>query len=153
MTSATRKLTGWHVLAIFTAAFGVIIGVNLTLAFNAVATFPGLETGNSYVASQSFDARRDAQQALGWTVTATADDGRVVLAIEDAEGRPVQVADLHAVLGRATHVKDDIALDFSFNGRAYVADAEIAPGNWNLRMTAKAPDGTAFSQRVLLRGE
>ena len=59
MTSATRKLTGWHVLAIFTAAFGVIIGVNLTLAFNAVATFPGLETGNSYVASQSFDARRD----------------------------------------------------------------------------------------------
>ena len=76
MTSATRKLTGWHVLAIFTAAFGVIIGVNLTLAFNAVATFPGLETGNSYVASQSFDARRDAQQALGWTVTATADDGR-----------------------------------------------------------------------------
>ena len=43
------EIKGWHVLAAFVLAFSVIIGVNLTLAFNAVRTFPGLEVKNSYV--------------------------------------------------------------------------------------------------------
>ncbi|WP_417523130.1 FixH family protein [Marinovum sp.] len=153
MTTADRKLTGWHVLAIFTGAFGVIIAVNLALAFNAVSTFPGLEVRNSYVASQSFDARRDAQQALGWQVRAEAGGGQVTLWIEDAGGRPVQVTELHAVLGRATHVKDDLEPAFTFTGRNYVAAAQIGPGNWNVRMTARALDGTPFAQRVILRVE
>ena len=50
------EIKGWHVFATFAAAFGIIISVNLTLAFKAVATFPGLEVRNSYIASQSFDA-------------------------------------------------------------------------------------------------
>ena len=52
------KLTGGHVLAMFVAMFGVIITVNMILAFSAVKTFPGLEVKNSYVASQSFDRDR-----------------------------------------------------------------------------------------------
>lgn len=150
MATAERKLTGWHVLAIFVGAFGVIIGVNIALAVNAVRTFPGLEVKNSYVASQSFDARRDAQEALGWTVSADAAEGMVLLRITDADGQPVQVVDLHAVLGRATHVKDDVEPEFRFDGRAYVAYVDIGPGNWNVRMTAKALDGTPFEQRVVL---
>jgi hypothetical protein len=45
----------------------VIISVNLLLAFKAVSTFPGLEVKNSYVASQGFNDRKAAQEALGWT--------------------------------------------------------------------------------------
>ena len=60
------QLTGRHVLAIAVASFGVIIGVNVLLAVNAVSTFPGLEVENSYVASQTFDVERKAQEALGW---------------------------------------------------------------------------------------
>lgn len=153
MTHAERKLTGWHVLAIFVGAFTVIIGVNIALAVNAVRTFPGLEVKNSYVASQSFDARRGAQEALGWDVSADASGGMVTLTITDAEGKPVHVVDLEAVLGRATHVKDDMRPDFSFNGRAYVAYVDVGPGNWNVRMTAKALDGTPFEQRVILHVE
>ena len=59
-----RPLTGWHVLAMFVAFFGVIIAVNLTLAWQAISTFPGLEVENSYVASQTFDADRRAQVVL-----------------------------------------------------------------------------------------
>jgi len=62
---AERKLTGRHVLLIFVAAFGVIISVNLVLAYSAVNTFPGLEVRNSYVASQTFNDRKAAQEALG----------------------------------------------------------------------------------------
>ena len=41
------EITGWHVLAVFGLAFGVIISVNVILAVNAVKTFPGLEVKNS----------------------------------------------------------------------------------------------------------
>ena len=145
-----RKLTGWHVLAIFCGAFGIIITVNLTLAYNAVATFPGLEVKNSYVASQQFDDRRAEQQALGWNVRADAQDGIVRLSITDATGAPVQVGRLDATLGRATHVKDDRSPDFVFDGTAYVAREVLGAGNWNIRMSANALDGTLFEQRVIL---
>jgi nitrogen fixation protein FixH len=60
------QIKGWHVALAFGLAFGLIIAVNLTLAFNAIRTFPGLEVKNSYVASQSFDRDRQAQTALDW---------------------------------------------------------------------------------------
>ncbi len=146
----TRELTGRHVLFGFVGAFTIIIGVNLFLAFSAVNTFPGLETKNSYVASQQFNDRRDAQEALGWNVAAEAKGGLVILHITDDQGRPVRVQDLQATVGRATHVKDDQAPDFTFDGTAYVAQASLGEGNWNIRMTALAEDGTEFQQRVIL---
>lgn len=150
MAKRTREFTGRHMLMVFCGAFGVIISVNLALAYNAVKTFPGLEVKNSYVASQEFDLRRDAQQALGWSVYASAQEDQVTLEISDAEGNLVEVAKLTATLGRATHVKDDQQPDFKFNGTAYVAPADLGPGNWNIRMVARAKNGTEFTQRVIL---
>ena len=82
--SEERKFTGRHAAAIFVGAFGIIITVNLSMAYNAVWTFPGLTVKNSYIASQSFDARRAAQEALGWTAQAELDDGWLVLSLRDA---------------------------------------------------------------------
>ena len=107
----TREIKGWHVLTGFVAAFGIIISVNLVLAYQAVSTFPGLEVKNSYVASQSFDVDRKAQEALGWEVSATVTQG------------VLRVAVLRVVAG---------------------------PGNWNLRIKLRAPDGTLFQQRVIV---
>ena len=148
-----RPFTGRHALLIFGGAFAVIITVNLILAFSAVRTFPGLETKNSYVASQKFNGKRDAQQALGWTVEATAQAGEVRLEITDAAGAPVKVASLQAIVGRATHVRDDVAPEFMFDGSAYVTPLDLERGNWNIRMRAWADDGTEFSQRVVLHVE
>lgn len=150
MATKERKLTGWHVLAIFVGAFGVIIGVNIALAYNAVATFPGLEVPNSYVASQTFDDRREAQESLGWTVETTQGDGQVEIAITDGKGYPVQPASLSAKIGRTTTVKDDREPEFRFDGRAYVAEDDLAPGYWNVWLTAEAHDGTLFQQRLEL---
>ncbi|MEX0365828.1 MAG: FixH family protein [Ruegeria sp.] len=147
---AERQFTGKHALALFVAAFGVIIAVNLVLAYSAVKTFPGLEVKNSYVASQEFNERRDAQEALGWSVRADAMGGLVFIAITDDAEQPVEVAELKATIGRATHVQQDITPEFRFDGTAYVAKAELAPGNWNIRMVAKDAQGTEFSQRVVL---
>ncbi len=144
------RFTGWHALGVFGGAFAVIISVNIALAVNAVRTFPGLETKNAYVASQTFDARRAAQAALGWDVAATYSAGAVRLTITDGDGAPVKALRLDATLGRATHVKDDRVPAFVFDGQGYVATETLAPGNWNIRMTATARDGTPFAQRVPL---
>ncbi|WP_323784116.1 FixH family protein [Leisingera sp.] len=150
MAKREREFTGKHALMLFGGAFAVIIGVNIALAVNAVQTFPGLEVKNSYVASQEFDQRRSAQQALGWSVYASSQGDIVKLEITDAAGNPVEVAELNATLGRATHVQDDQQPAFIFDGQAYVAPADLGPGNWNIRMAARAKDGTAFTQRVIL---
>jgi nitrogen fixation protein FixH len=143
-----REFTGKHALAVFGGAFGIIIAVNLILAWSAVATFPGLEVKNSYVASQSFDARRTAQQALGWTAEAALRDGRLVVSLRDADGQPVQAAQVTALVGRPTHTGDDVAPALAFDGRDYVGRAELATGAWMVRLTAQALDGTAFEQRL-----
>lgn len=150
MTTTSRPLTGRHVAMIFVIGFSIIISVNLLLAYSAISTFPGLEVKNSYVASQKFDENRMAQTALGWSVLAQARGDDVVLSITDAQGAPVEVASLEATLGRATHVRDDQTPAFVFDGSRYVAPAQLAPGNWNLRMKALAEDGTVFQQRVIL---
>ena len=145
-----RTLTGYHVFGIFAAAFSVIITVNLTLAFKAVGTFPGLETKNSYVASQTFDADRDAQLALGWTVSATLEGSDLILSINDDIGAVVPKI-VSATLGRATHVGDDQTPVFTHDGTAFVAPVgELARGNWNLRLVAEAADGTRFRQRIVM---
>lgn len=142
------ELTGKHVLAITVSAFAVIIGVNLFMAFSAIGTFPGLETKNSYVASQQFDRLRAAQEALGWDVAARLEGEQLIVDIRDGDDMPVQVLRITGILGRATHVNEDQTPDFSqASSGAYVAHVgDLDEGYWNFRMEATAKDGTPFQQ-------
>lgn len=144
------EIKGWHVLTGFVVAFSIIVAVNLTLAYNAVATFPGLEVKNSYVASQSFQQDKAGQVALGWDVTARVEDGELRLEILK-DGQPIAPRIDKAVFGRATHVNDDQTPEFTFDGTALVAPVQAGPGNWNLRLKARAEDGTLFQQRVIVQ--
>ncbi len=144
------QMTGRKVLIIAVSSFGVILAANLTLAYNAVSTFPGLEVDNSFVASQNFNQELAEQLALGWDVKARHEDGILTLSITDPEGQPVQVAHLDAVLGAATHVRADKVPEFRFTDGAYRAPVDIGTGNWNIRLHAVAADGTEFRQRVVL---
>lgn len=142
------ELTGRGVFAITATAFGVIIAVNVTLAWQAVRSFPGLEVANSYVASQSFEADRAAQEALGWTVASRYADGALQLTFRDAAGLPVTVRDLTVLVGRTTEARDDSRPTFRQEGGHYLAAVALAPGRWMLRVQAFAADGTAFRQRL-----
>lgn len=142
------ELTGRKVFLITASAFGVIIAVNVTMAVQAVRTFPGLEVKNSYVASQSFDAEREAQEALGWTVKATVGPGALRIEITGQHGKPVEVAALEATVGRPTERKDDLTPVFAFDGSVYSAPVDLPRGYWNVWLQAEAQDGTAFRQRI-----
>lgn len=141
------ELRGRHVGAMFVAGFAIIIAVNILLAVKAVGTFPGLEVANSYVASQSFDARHKAQQALGWTARAQYRDGVLQLRVLDHDGSPAPIRDLTAHVGRPTEARDDIALALDANGRAVV---DLARGLWRLDVTGRADDGTAYQHAISL---
>jgi nitrogen fixation protein FixH len=146
----TREFTGYHMLGLMIGGFGIIIAVNLTLAWNAVATFPGLETRNPYVVSQQFEADRAAQNALRWDVSAAMEGGTLTVAILDATGTPVQAEVVRATLGRATHTGEDSVPVFEWNGTALTAPVTTTEGYWNLRLELIAPDGTQFRRRFPL---
>ena len=151
MSKRTRELTGGKVLAIFVGAFGLIISVNVFMAYSAISTFPGLEVQNSYVASQGFNARLAKQRALGWDIRVEVENGELQVHITDPDGSPAEVADLTATLGRATHTRDDVTPDFTYARGSFRAPVELENGNWNLRLVAIAADGTEFRQRVSFR--
>jgi nitrogen fixation protein FixH len=145
-----RELTGRHVLAITVSAFTVIIAVNLTLAWQAVHTFPGLEVQNSYVASQGFNTRKAAQEALGWHLKPSYADGRIDLAFTDRDGLPVRVGKLEVLVGRTTTTAHDAWPEFTMMGDVYSAPLPLDRGKWMVKVTAESPDGTLFEQRTEL---
>ena len=147
----TREFTGWHMLGLMLGMFGTIIAVNVWFAYNAVATFPGVEDRNAYVASQKFEAERQAQDALGWDVSATLVDGMLTVAILDADGNPVKAEVVRAIFGRPTHVNDDQTPEFVWDGTAIAAPVIASEGNYNLRLELVADDGTRFRRRFPLR--
>lgn len=147
-----KPLTGRKVLLFTVGAFGIVIAVNLTLAYQAVHTFPGLEVANSYVASQEFNTHLHEQEALGWKTSVDYDEaGRVfALRVEDHEGRPVHVPQLDVLIGRATSVRDDQRPELLYYNGAFSAPLDLGPGFWTIRLTATAEDGTPFRQRLQL---
>ena len=143
-----RELTGKHVLMITGGAFAVIFAVNMLMAFKAVSTFPGLEVRSSYVASQTFDRDRNAQEALNWRVSPEHDGQVLAITIRDGQGNPAPVQDLQVTVGRPTHMREDQDLTFTYHNGYFSAPLELAPGAWLLHLRATAPDGTQFRQRI-----
>ncbi|MBI1418788.1 MAG: nitrogen fixation protein FixH [Limimaricola sp.] len=146
----SAPITGPKFFAIFSSFFIVIIAVNIVMAYEAVHTFPGLETADSYSASQTFDQERAAQLALGWTVKADVHEGHLVIAITDRNGNPVEAKSLTGIFSRPTEAVDDQTPVFTFDGKVYRGEVRSGPGQWNFRMVATAADGTRFHQRVVV---
>ncbi|MFK5997928.1 MAG: FixH family protein [Rhodobacterales bacterium] len=145
-----RKLTGFHVVFIFCTAFGVIIGVNLFMAYSAIGTFPGLETYAPYNESLTFQERRDAQNRLNWVSSVSYKPGRVILSLTEANGAPVVIPDVKMVIRRATTRDMDRDVPVEFDGHNYIARMDLPAGNWQARIFATALDGTKFTRILSL---
>lgn len=139
-TEREREFTGWHMLALLFAFFGVTIGVNLTLAWYANSTWSGLVVANGYVASQQFNellAEGKREQALGWQSTFSLNDGRLDVAMSDRNGASLPGFDLTVKFARPAHEGQDhtVALEAAGKGH-YTADVSLAPGLWTAELVA-----------------
>ena len=145
-----RQITGRQVFIVTASAFAVIIAVNLVMAFQAVSTFPGLEVKNSYVASQSFEDRREAQEALGWDVALAFEADEFTLAISDQDGQPVRAESLSLLIGRTTTATEDQEPVLVYRDGVYGTPLTLGAGYWTVRLKATAEDGTPFEKRMSL---
>ncbi|MDF1873355.1 FixH family protein [Vannielia sp.] len=145
------EITGRQVFIFTAGAFAVIIGVNLVMAYKAVSTFPGLEVKNSYIASQEFNERKAEQVALGWVAEPRYENGVLTVAVTEAEtGKLAKVEEFTAMVGRTTERQHDREPEFALGAEGFSSPMELGPGRWEIRVQAKAADGTDFIQRLIL---
>jgi len=149
----TRRFTGRHMMVLMIAFFGLILGVNITMARLASATFGGVVVDNSYVASQQFNgwlASARAQARLGWQAVAHVDaDGRLVIDAHDAAGRPIDgrvtVVARHP-LGRMPDQRLELQ---TVSGGGYRSARALPAGRWLLLIDLHSQGRDArFEQEV-----
>jgi nitrogen fixation protein FixH len=154
-TTTVRPLTGRTVLICLIAFFGVIIGVNLTLAKFAIDTLPGTEVDSAYSASLAYEKEIVAaheQAARAWKVNAhvaRGADGRAEVRVEarDRQGAPIQGLNFTSRLERPADRRADRAVDLAASGTAaYRGEvAALAPGLWDLVL-----EGDVAGKRLFL---
>src|SRR3546814_20687118 len=67
MSTTPRKefvFTGWHMLGAMLLFFGIVISVNLYMAWQATRSWSGLVVENTYIASQEFNGKVADAKAL-----------------------------------------------------------------------------------------
>ncbi len=147
--TSARTLTGRKVLLIFIAFFGIVTAVNIVMIYSATSTFPGLVVKNSYVASQNFDAERNAHNALGWSAGAGLDDGELTVAIQDRDGAPVHGLAVSAIIGRPATNEGERIVDLHPSGDVYIAHPGLPKGAWRIEIRAQGGPEETF--RALTR--
>jgi len=148
MPKMPREFTGFHMLAILIAFFGVIITVNVMMAVMANRTWSGLVVPNSYVASQNFDedqAEAARQKALGWTQKLTHENGVLAVAMTGHDGVALVGLKLEVKIGHPVTSQFDRELTLRETAPGiYEAPAEIGQGVWDADVTARAATGDIF---------
>lgn len=153
MSTKAFTLGGGHVLAGLLLFFAAIVAINVAFAVAAVQTFPGEDERRSYTQGLRYNdllAERRAQAELGWQARTALTPGpegtRVVVRLSDQAGAPIDNAELEGVLRWSPREAGDRALTFISQGNGvYVANlGALASGRWNLRATARRPNGQAL---------
>jgi nitrogen fixation protein FixH len=135
-----REFTGYHMLFAMVAFFGVVIAVNITLAFVANSSWTGFVVENSYVASQHFNEKLvegREQAALGWISKLTVGDGRITFSVADEKGRKVWAKGGEVVLRRPAYASEDetVQLVAAKDGSLY-AEHVVRDGLWIIDVSA-----------------
>jgi nitrogen fixation protein FixH len=150
-----KPLTGRMVLLILIAFFGVVIGVNVTMARLAISTLPGTEVDSAYSASLAYEkeiaAARD-QDARAWKVNARVQrdpDGGATVQVDarDNHGVPMSGLKFQGRFERPTDRRADqpVGLTEVASGIYRGSAPLIAPGQWDLVL-----EGDAAGQRMFL---
>jgi len=154
-SAAPKPLTGTKVLLMLVAFFGVVIGVNVTMAKLAISTLPGTEVDSPYSAGLTYEKEITAahdQAARKWQVNAhiqrsAAGDATVQVEARDASGRPMTGLKFQGRLERPADKRADLAVNLSEVGIGiYRGNATaVAPGLWDLVL-----EGDAHGERMFM---
>ncbi|WP_169568400.1 FixH family protein [Sneathiella limimaris] len=144
---AEKKLEGRHVLFILIGFFTFMLIANGFFVYFALTSFSGLTTEDAYKKGLNYNAELATQReqlTRGWTprvdiVAAGNNQVSISLALEDANGRAVDIRSVQGILVRPTVEGQDVVLEFNRNGDRLVAESVVsAPGNWDMKLYADA---------------
>lgn len=158
--NAPRKLKGKHVLFALLGFFGTVIAVNAVFVYVALDTWTGLTTPKSYVEGLNYNSTiRDAemQRERGWNaeVSVSRTDGRpglfevtVTADLRDRDGRILAAESVAFGFRHPMNETFDRTVKLTRDAAGHYAGTTELPvaGNWDTRLTARMPDGTAFRQ-------
>lgn len=149
-----KPLTGRAVLVWFLSFFGIVVGVNLVMAYLAISTFSGVETDDAYRKGRDYNVtlnERRAQRALGWNLdldTVAGVDGEVRLSViaTGSDGLPLEDLSVEATFWRpAASGIDQVQVLRSIGDGHYAGTFTLpAAGNWQIRVEATNPKGDRF---------
>jgi nitrogen fixation protein FixH len=153
------EFTGFHMWLLAIGFFGVVIGVNITLAVFSSVSWTGLVVENTYVASQEFDGKRIAhkrQVEAGWTSSLSYAGGTAILAVADGSGTPVDLGTPTLQINRPVGGHDDqkVALVRQPDG-TYAGPVHLSRGVWEARVdVAETPLGPfEIHERFRIEGD
>lgn len=156
-----KPLTGTAVLLMVLGFFGVVIGVNMILAFNAITTFSGLQSPKPYENGLAFNreiTRARAQTDRQWTADATIKtrpDGTTTISVHltDAKSSPLRGYELTASLNSPTDIRRDhqMILVEDHDGD-YRGSSLIERGQWDMAIEARQNGETLYRSvtRIIL---
>ncbi|MGU3574625.1 FixH family protein [Brucellaceae bacterium C25G] len=140
MTS--RGFTGWHMLGIMCLFFGVIITVNLTMAYFAVGSWSGLVVKNSYVASQEFNEKAitgKEQAALLWETSLDYKNGEFSYQLTDKDGNAVEATSATAHFKRPVGDANDTTVTLeNISAGQFSSKVELGEGAWIVEINSEA---------------
>jgi nitrogen fixation protein FixH len=155
-----RPLTGWMVLAMLLAFFGVVGSVNAVMVYSALSTFSGEVEAHPYEHGIAYNreiASAREQAARGWKVDASLErlssgETRIAVVARDAGGADISGVELVANLASPADKKQDVPakLQEIAPGR-FEARVVVAPGARDLVLTASQGGREVFRSRSRLR--
>jgi nitrogen fixation protein FixH len=156
------RLTGRMVLLILIVFFGVVIVVNLFMAYVAVHTFSGLQNQRPYETGLEFNRTLKSagvQQELHWQVSSHYErlaDGRISLklSLRDKNGQPVDGTATKVSLLSPVNALRDVVFDLIPQGAGeFSGTASADAGQWDLVIEVKRDNAEVFRSvsRVSLR--
>ncbi len=152
-----KEFTGRHMLAAMLSFFGVIITVNMTMAWFAAGSWSGLVAKNGYVESINYKGKQAAfekQRGLGWKSQIRLQNDQVIFAVKNAEGKAVTGLAIVAKLGRPATEKSDTEMFFTeANPGEYLASAPRQTGQWLIEIKATGKNDELYKKnyRVLVK--
>ncbi|MFC6620652.1 FixH family protein [Novosphingobium panipatense] len=138
--TSPKPFTGRHMAAILVAGFGVVIGVNVSMATLASTTFGGIVVENSYVASQQFNrwlSEAARARGLGWRLDAGRTDGHVAVSL-DLGSTHAASARIGAVARHPLGRLADVPLSFRRTRTGWVSVEPLPAGRWIVRFDVEA---------------
>ncbi|MCW5734124.1 MAG: FixH family protein [Enhydrobacter sp.] len=144
---------------LFVAGFALIVAVNGTMMWLAIASFSGLYSGHARERGIHYNevvARQRSRDALGWMVQTgwQSDSDRLDLVLTDGSGHPLEGAVVTVELIRPAEKRPPVEVVMSALGRGKFSGSVVLParGNWDADIVVQAGgQHFALTKRLFLR--